>query len=340
MKNNFLSKYGINKNAITLISLIITVILLLILAGVTINLTIGKNSILQLAQETRLTYTKQNAKEKLELVLLELQMNKTTDEKYNENDYIDTRIQENGMKINENIVLVDDYKFIIDRTIPQIAIILGKEKEGNIKFIYNPSLHDTEWTNDRLEITIETQMPQYQLQYSLDNQNWNNYEEVIIMEQNGIIYARLINDLYEVIDYSIEKVTNIDKEAPITLEIALTPAKTSVRVDITKAEDAKATIISGESGIAEYRYRINNETWSNWTTDTFYTFNEIYGDLAGVDCIIDVEVKDKAENIKKVSSNTKTTCLNTTYYTKTRWTTYRFNCSNRCLCRLYYYKSI
>jgi len=73
----------------------------------------------------------------------------------------------------------------------------------------------------------------------------------------------------------------------------------------------------GCSGIAEYRFKNNSGQCYEWTPDTTYTFREIYGDLAGVNCPIQAEVKNHAGNIIEtaVSQTTKTTCLNPTYYT-------------------------
>ena len=56
------------QNGITLIVLVITVIVLLILAGVTINLTIGQDGILKRAEEAGMNYTEAAEKEKTELV--------------------------------------------------------------------------------------------------------------------------------------------------------------------------------------------------------------------------------------------------------------------------------
>ena len=45
---------------------------------------------------------------------------------YNENDYINLKIENNGMIVNGNIILVDGWQFEIDRSIPQIKGNLGK----------------------------------------------------------------------------------------------------------------------------------------------------------------------------------------------------------------------
>lgn len=61
------------REGITLIALIITIIILLILAGVAISLTIGEHGILNMAKEAREEYQIASAQEKLELELEHIQ---------------------------------------------------------------------------------------------------------------------------------------------------------------------------------------------------------------------------------------------------------------------------
>ena len=56
-----------NKNAITLIALVITILVLLILAGVALSLVVGENGITERAVKASKTQNIAGAKEKLEL---------------------------------------------------------------------------------------------------------------------------------------------------------------------------------------------------------------------------------------------------------------------------------
>ena len=58
-----------NKNGITLIALVITIILLLILAGVVINLTLGENGIIKMTQVAKEESTKSQVQEEIQLEL-------------------------------------------------------------------------------------------------------------------------------------------------------------------------------------------------------------------------------------------------------------------------------
>lgn len=120
---------------ITLIALVITIIVLLILAGVSLKLIAGGDGILGKAEKAVNLTNESLAREKLELVLAELQADKYTDEKYNEGQYINDKIKENGMSITGNIVIVDGWKFEIDRPKLQIVASLGKGEKSEIQDI-------------------------------------------------------------------------------------------------------------------------------------------------------------------------------------------------------------
>lgn len=84
------------------------------------------------ASTSKETTEEKQAEEKLKLVLIELGMDKRTDTTYNENSYIDNRINEQeGMTVLEgDIVSVDGWKFEIDRSVPKIGKSLGKLQTG------------------------------------------------------------------------------------------------------------------------------------------------------------------------------------------------------------------
>ena len=69
MKNNKMWKNIKSRNAITIISLVITVILLIILAAIVINLSIGENGLLDKAKYAKEKYINEQAKEEQEILL-------------------------------------------------------------------------------------------------------------------------------------------------------------------------------------------------------------------------------------------------------------------------------
>ena len=114
---------------ITLIALVITIIILLILAGVAISSLTGENGLLKKIQKASEENSEATAKEKLELLLLDMQAEKVSNDKYNENEYLTNKIEENEMAIDGNIVTANGWKFEIDRSIPEIVKVLGKSEE-------------------------------------------------------------------------------------------------------------------------------------------------------------------------------------------------------------------
>jgi len=106
---------------ITLIALVVTIIVLIILAGVSISLVLGDNGIITKAKQAKVTYSQAQAREKLEMVLGELQTDKATEPEYNQEDYLDKKIEDNDMEVEEDIVIVDGWQFEIDRNVPKIV---------------------------------------------------------------------------------------------------------------------------------------------------------------------------------------------------------------------------
>lgn len=81
------SKY---ESAITLIALMITIIVLLILAGITISLTMGKNGILERSQQTGLENKKAEIQETIQFAIMEIEMELASNQK--------------GEELNKNLV--------------------------------------------------------------------------------------------------------------------------------------------------------------------------------------------------------------------------------------------
>ncbi|MCI8760290.1 MAG: hypothetical protein HFJ34_04120 [Clostridia bacterium] len=127
-----LSSAKTNYTGITLIALVITIIVLLILAGITIATLTGENGILHKATQAEEKTEQSQAKEKLELTLLDLQTEKSTNSNYNENEFIDDALLSADMQVDEDIITVDNYQFQIDRTVPKIVNELGKATEQTL----------------------------------------------------------------------------------------------------------------------------------------------------------------------------------------------------------------
>ena len=121
-----------NEKGITLIALVVTIIILIILASISIKLILGDNGLIKKAKDSKLISDVATAQEKLELVKGPVQL-----EKYSVNldDYLEEleKVREKCLvtkveridDINAEIIIDDKYRFIaID------------EKNGNVKIIY------------------------------------------------------------------------------------------------------------------------------------------------------------------------------------------------------------
>jgi type II secretory pathway pseudopilin PulG len=91
-----------NKKGITLIALVITIIILLILAGITINLTMGNNGIITIAEKARVNTEIDSLTEEAELVMSQRSIQGSIGTKGNLKDDL-----ENGISGNKTIEIAD-----------------------------------------------------------------------------------------------------------------------------------------------------------------------------------------------------------------------------------------
>ena len=124
-------KIGESK-AITLIALVITVIIMLILAGVALNLTIGDNGIFKKTQETSEISKKANIKEAIELEIVNMELEKLKEGQTLTKEDIAKRLPEIGVEVTEQTDItiegeVEGYPIIIDEN---NKVIIGDRLEG------------------------------------------------------------------------------------------------------------------------------------------------------------------------------------------------------------------
>ena len=133
---------NIRNKGITLIALVITIIILLILAGISIQAIINNNLIQNATTATEI-YNKEQAKEKLIQTLNSLAISKYRDKNYNDKEYIDNQIKKDGMSIDsDDIVTVNKYKFKIDREKLKIIEEAGKEELSDFEKLQSSYVQD------------------------------------------------------------------------------------------------------------------------------------------------------------------------------------------------------
>lgn len=139
-----------SKNGVTLLALVVTIIVLLILAGIAMTLVIGDNGIFSRTKKAKETYEESKAREKLELILSDLQIEKNVNSEYKQEN-IDTELEKHEIIVVDNIAIVDGWKFEIDKSVPKIVNSLGKGEESNkISIMYKE-----EYTKDYVKATLK-----------------------------------------------------------------------------------------------------------------------------------------------------------------------------------------
>lgn len=303
-------------NGITLVALVITIIILLILAGITISTLNGENGLLSRVKQAKDNYSISEAKEKIEMAIADLRIEEEkkgeslTKEKLPKmnNDEIDVRNIDN-FPVE---VICNNYKFNIDSNFN--VTYVGKTEETVITYTTEPEGYTNK---DKIKILIKIKNSKGIKSISTPSEN----DRIIAKGQTevGIDYEVTANGKYtfKVIDNEEKEVTkeiiidSIDKVepkdfTPVAKNITLEGFTISVNV-----EDGDATENSTKSGIEKYEYYVKE---SSETTYNKYENSEneykITGLKAGTKYNVYVIAYDKASNSKKSSS------IEVTTYTK------------------------
>ena len=203
------------QRGITLIALVVTIIVLIILAGISINLILGENGIITKASATKENTRGADVKEtvamrKMENVMIE----HGTGTKYSKQDVID-ELKEQGKLLDEEVELLKGTDII---TIGDIEIdfsILDEDENTTggsvvipeITLTYDPPLN--EYTNGSVVVTANTNATEYTIEMSTDGTNWEDVN-TLTYEENAKVYARLTDGTTNIEG----EVTNIDKTPP------------------------------------------------------------------------------------------------------------------------------
>ena len=242
-RNELSKKKSLQEKGITLIALVVTIIILLILAGVTIKLVTGDNSIFKNAQKASKETKKAEIIEYLDLTLTDEKMTNLKESMEKIITNTQKRVSENGKEdlkavakeievkdvgkntIDEN---EEEYYFYVvaDEEVYKVGAhgteYLGEKssiekemEEGTINF----KLSETEWTNKDVTVTANS-YSLYTIETSINNETWEKKASRTLKE-NGTVFARLVDNDDKVVGEIVStEVKNIDKEPPtITLEI-------------------------------------------------------------------------------------------------------------------------
>ena len=243
------------ENGITIIALIVTIVVLLILAGVNISLIINRNGIISKAEVAKQETEIADEKEKINLSALAAQAN-------NEEAVIRRNDFDKELKkfFNEDYTLepdsdAEEYEVTCKKSGRKYTIKSGITKKNpdyelnnnNTTFSSSPS----GWTNGNVIVNVKTTIQEYTLQTSKDGKNWNDSNEQSF-STNGIMYARLWNGSESVSELQYE-VNNIDKSTP---KVSATAINTN---------SIKISASDSESGIIGYAVTTSSTKPENFT---------------------------------------------------------------------------
>ena len=292
----------LNKNkGITLIALVITIIVLLILAGISIATLTGENGLLSKATTAKEETKKAEIREEIELAIAAIQAeelpkgNKVTLETLagseEEPGQLENSKDLEGIiaKLNREEITGEykGYDYTIDEN---LKVRIGDSVTGiNIEY----ELSTNEDTNQDITLSVTAE--------STNGGNVNitapegiekNEKGLYIISTNGT-YTFTATDGAESKTSSII-ISKIDKLEPKKCEIDTNSSKakaTSIKI-VTNAEDADETREYARSGIAKYKYYIDNEEKGESTTNTY----EIEGLSRNTQYSVSVKAYDKAGN--------------------------------------------
>ncbi|MBS6252502.1 MAG: hypothetical protein KH434_04650, partial [Clostridium sp.] len=306
------------QRGVTIIALTVTIIVLLILAGISISILTGDNKLIGKSQQSKRETEIMQYQEKLEILKqLEYTNNYTTDIAQFLDNYVDVVEQDEMFKENKgiasdvenNLVTVitkEGYKFEV--TIDDV-IYVGDENDSNID-INNVKVTilttPTDWTNNSVRVKISTNITNVTKQYSLDGgNNWEKYENEIEIQDNGVeVQARAVNGNNESSNTVTKIIENIDRLSPNIFTPRISKTTNTITVECTTT-DKEATTKDGKSGIKGYKFsKDNGSTWTDIKAEGRYVFENL---KAGITYPIKVKAIDNAGN--EISTNTINTTI-------------------------------
>lgn len=304
MKKINVLKTNINKvvkkqNGITLIALVITIIVLLILAAVSIAMLTGENGILSKASNAKEKHLIAQYEEELNLCIMEMQTDELgtlTMQKLIEKlpQYIQASQPgeqcewDTKQETEEPTGTYKGYEFYVDKN--KKAHITGKATGIMISCSVDPS----GYTNKNVKATITITCTEgiqsiKQTKPTKETITASGTEKTIVKENIGenTTFEYEVIDSKENKDTKIAQVTNIDKTDP-------SECKIEAKVNDDGAIEVKATAEDAKSGIERYECYVNEEEKGESNDGTFKIEN-----LASGTYSVYVIAYDKAGNSKK-----------------------------------------
>lgn len=298
------------QKAITLIALVITIVILLILAGVTINALGGENGLIARAKQAKIEQMKAQAKEDIELAIMEIQMNRIPEEGEVTLQTLHDELPDQNTKIgvedytagNTKLEGIYDagekkFKYTIDEN---FNVTIGDEVQSKTETI---TFGDIKWSNGKAEVQISTKTSDT-IEYQINGVDgtWIKGSTVKDLNLNDVLYARLTDGV------------NATEAEKLEIKDTIKPEEFGVTVTDITSDSLRVTgsTVDNQTGLADYTYVAQLKTGGNKLefpniTETSY---EITGLEPGEEYIVYMLAYDNAGNIRKSSVEKVTTEYN------------------------------
>ena len=313
--NKPMSNIPTSNSAITLIALIITIIVLLILAGVTLNMVMGENGLFGKANNAKNKTEVAQYEEELRMCVLEMQTEEASSGRtFNMNtikNNLDTYTQKledetiewKEKEIEEPTGIYKGYNFYIDKKYG--AHIKDKATGIQISMKILSEIPETGYTNQdvSLKITITNNEKGINKIIKPDGNTESlngakTYEEEKTATENTK-YTYVVTDTEGKEETKEVEIKIIDKNAPQDFSIEAQVTEEGIQIT-ANPEDAEETETNASSGINKVEYILTNEKNETTTYET-----NLIKELPSGTYSVYAKANDKAGN-EKQSTNTVT----------------------------------
>ena len=294
--------HSYNEQGITLVALIVTIIVLLILSGITIA-SFKQSNIITKAKDSAKRYSASQIDEKIDMAQQNLvaeregydySIKDLVDEVKKENKDIETIFVDESNNGRKATYIIDDYFY--DFTKKDDGIIAynrkadasDKDKEkyknknelrGLKSGIITFKNDKTDWTNENVNVTIGAKTDDKSIQEKIDNGTYFVVSTVndatklttltkgitsqVATNQGDTIYACLTDGYGTYVATATERIDNIDKTAPTDAKPIAKTTTNSITVTNNQEDKPGAKEVKA-SGIKETQYQIKKNEDTKW----------------------------------------------------------------------------
>ena len=295
------------QKGITLVALIITIIILLILAGISI-VSLTQTRLFEKAQESKERTIKAQLKEEIEMAIQEIQIEEISKGNNMTLEAITSKLENklNGITAEfDNNEITGEYKSHTYKIDSNLKVTIEDKVEG-ISFGYE--LEPKGYTNGNIKLKITASSTNGTItSIQAPSELTLNEDGTYIVNKNGTYSFEIIDESNVAVKKDIV-INNIDKLEPEECQITINKNfGTKILVNVN-AKDADATQENAQSGIEKYKYFIKKESEADYQE---YTSNESSYIFTGLDTEtqynIYVIAYDKAGNYKESNHLNETT---------------------------------